>query len=396
MAQPKQPRPGEALIPEVFVDDPDSAANPQPRYQRLLDRGPVFREELGVRVVDAGLVSQVLRNPRVFQSGGAVTPGGRPLIPLQVDPPEHRRYRQLLDPLFASPAVVALQPQIIALTAGLLDRIVGRERCDAMAEFCVPLPAMVLLALMGLPRADLPELLRLKDASVRLQAQPGAAEQDQQAAAGGQLHQYFAQILAARHDRPSQDLISQLLDARVDGQRLTDRELLDICVLLVPAGTDPVANTLGCALAYLAGHPEQRHRLATDPSVVSTATDEFLRWISPTALVGRVASEDTTVGGCPVRKGELVTVLLGAANAQLVPDGDHLDLFRRPNPHLAFGTGIHRCLGAHLAHLELRVALRLWHRRIPDYQIAPGAELSYDFPLRTLGHLPLVLGSPTS
>jgi cytochrome P450 len=220
-------------------------------------------------------------------------------------------------------------------------------------------------------------------------------QQDQRATGDGELHRYFAPILAARHNQRGQDLISQLLDARVNDEGLTDRELLDICAFLVLAGIDPVATTMGCALIQLADHPGQRHRLATeDPWAVDAVTDELLRWVSPTALVCRVASKDTMIGDCPVKAGELVTVLLGAANTdpQLILNPGHVDLFRHPNPHLAFGEGIHRCLGEHLAKLQLRVALRLWHRRIPDYQLAPNTKLRYDFPLRTLQRLPLILG----
>jgi cytochrome P450 len=442
MAQASQPPPGEAFIPEVFLDDPDSAATPQPLYQLLRDRGPAFRERHGIRVVDADLARQVLNNPELFQSGGTVAPGCRPLIPLQVDPPEHHRYRQVLDPLLTAPEVLAsLQPEIVAVTSALLNRIQGQQRCDAMAQFCMPLPAMVLLAMMGLPQTDLPQLLQVKAAIAAAAApirppkqisstrqhqqddfdpqhqqdqknqhdQPDEQDQraqqhqrdrrDDRVAADAEIDRYFTPVLGARRRRPGSDLISHLLETPSEGQGLTDQEVLDICGLLALAGIDPIAATLGGALVHLAGHPSQRHRLATeDPSTVDVATDELIRWVSAVALVGRVATKDTMIGDCPIKSGELVTVLLGATNTdpKLVPNPGLVDLTRRPNPHLAFGAGIHQCLGEHLAKLEMRIALRLWHRRIPDYKVASNAQLRYDFPQRTLHRLPLAFVGPAS
>jgi cytochrome P450 len=199
-------------------------------------------------------------------------------------------------------------------------------------------------------------------------------------------------VLDEREADPRDDLLTGFLHASVDGARLTREEILDICFLLLIAGLDTVTDALDCSFAYLAQHPDRRREIVDDPSLIPSAIEELLRWETVVPGVARFAKVDTEIDGCPVHQGDAVSVMLGAANVDesAFPDPFKVDFRRDPNRHLAFGGGVHRCLGSHLARMELRVAFREWHRRIPEYRVAEGAELEYTAGLRQIEHLPLV------
>ncbi len=184
------------------------------------------------------------------------------------------------------------------------------------------------------------------------------------------------------------------IQAEVDGKRLTVDEILGICFLFILAGLDTVTDSLECFFAYLAQHPDQRRRIVADPDIIPTAVEELLRWESPVTAVPRMTTSDLELGGCPLQHGDHVGISIGVGNTdeRAMPDADVVDLTRSPNKHLAFGGGIHRCLGSHLARLELRTTLREWHQRIPEYSLAPGTELTYQVGLRQIDVLPLVFG----
>jgi cytochrome P450 len=182
------------------------------------------------------------------------------------------------------------------------------------------------------------------------------------------------------------------LEAEVGDDRLTEEEILGICFLFILAGLDTVTDSLECFMARLAQHPEERRQIVDDPAVIPSAVEELLRWETPVTTVARVATRDMELEGCPIHKGESISVVIGSANTdeEAVPGADQVDLARTENRHLAFGGGVHRCLGSNLARLELRVALREWHRRIPDYSIAPDTNLVYMMGLRQIDELPLL------
>jgi cytochrome P450 len=171
--------------------------------------------------------------------------------------------------------------------------------------------------------------------------------------------------------------------------------VLEICFLFLIAGLDTVTDSLDCFFAFLAQNPDHRRQIAQDPSVVPSAVEELLRWESPVPGVARRATADMEIAGCPVHAGDLVSLTIGSANTdeRFWDDPHEVDLRREPNPHYAFGGGIHRCLGSHLARLELRVALREWHARIPEYRLEEGVTLEYTPSLRQIHHLPLVFGA---
>ena len=187
------------------------------------------------------------------------------------------------------------------------------------------------------------------------------------------------------------DLVSRFLTAEVDGHTLSREDILDICFLFLIAGLDTVTATLDCMFGFLAQNPDHRRQLVDDPSLIPSAIEELLRWETPVSLVARASLEDTTVAGCPVARGDSVILMLGSANTDEdeVEDAHSVRFDREVNRHIAFGGGVHRCLGSHLARMELRVALREWHRRIPEYSVEPGHTLVYthEHPLhRALPH----------
>lgn len=379
--------------------DPAMAANPQPIYKVMREACPVLRIDNNVVLMRREDIDHALRRPEVFSSNmSAVELGNiRPLIPLQIDPPNHVKYRRILDPLFAPKRMAILDSTVAALVNELIDTFLERGECDFAEEFAVPLPSKVFLRLLGLPVSDLDVFITMKDGIIRPDAVKGVTRESEEAKSYQQevaasIYDYFDKVLDEREVERRDDWLSQFLDAEVDGDRLTREEILDVCFLFLIAGLDTVTDSLECFFAYLARHPDQRQVLVDDPSVIPSAVEELLRWESPVSGVARVAMHDTEVAGCPIGAGELVAVLLGSANTDEheFPDGYEVNLRREPNRHLAFGGGVHRCLGSHLARLELRVAMREWHQRIPHYEVKEGVDLVYTPFMRSVEYLPLV------
>lgn len=372
------------------------AANPQPFYRQAREAGAVVAGPFGPQVVRRGAVEYALTHPEEFSSGMEAVDLGQsvPLIPLQVDPPDHRKYRRLLDPIFAPRRMNLLEPEITRLVNELIDGFIDKGQCEFAADFAVPLPSSVFLALVGLPLSDLDSFLEMKDGILRPVGNDLDEIQASQKVAAGRIEDYFAEAVKDRKAKPRDDILSLFIGAEVDSQRLTDDEILGICFLFILAGLDTVTDSLECFVARLAQNPAERRQLVDDPDIIPSAVEELLRWETPVTTVARVATKDVELGGCPIRAGDNVGIVIGSANTdeEAVPGSDQVDLTRSENRHLAFGGGVHRCLGSHLARLELRIALREWHRRIPEYSIVPGAELNYMMGLRQIDSLPLILG----
>ncbi len=378
------------------MEDLFDLADPQPKYRALIDMGGVIAPTEGFTVVASrAAVDEVLRDPATFTSRDIVQLGNvRPLIPLSVDPPEHKKYRRILDPLFAPKKMDEIEDDVASRVNHFIDAFVDRGSCQFTEELAVPFPSAVFLGLMGLPWEELDTLLRLKDGIMR----PGGGglgpeeEIRIRAETGTEIYAYFDAILDERQRHPEEDILTGFLGAEVDGDKLTREEILDICFLFLIAGLDTVTDSLTCFFAYLGRHPEHRQQIVADPSVIPKAVEEMLRWETPVAGTARLATSDSVVTGCPVAAGSLVFVCIGAANVDPAEFEGSSDVRfdREVNRHLAFGGGVHRCLGSHLARRELRVALREWHRRIPEYQVRPGLELEYPPGLRMVQNLELV------
>jgi len=204
-------------------------------------------------------------------------------------------------------------------------------------------------------------------------------------------YEYFEMVLDEREQERRDDLLSLFIDAEVEGDRLTRNDILDICFLFLIAGLDTVTATLDCMYSFLAQNPGHRRQLVETPELIPNAIEEMLRWETPVMGIARVAVADTELGGCEIHEGDQIMVMIGSANTDEAefPDGDVVRFDREVNPHIAFGGGIHRCLGSHLARMELRVALREWHRRIPEYGIEPGHTLVYTPGIRSIDTFPM-------
>jgi cytochrome P450 len=392
------PETTEAEVESPFGDNSDMAANPQPVFKALRDGSPVLALEGSLVLSRKADIDEALRHPEMFTSNMSAVDlkNVRPLIPLQIDPPEHKKYRKLLDPIFAPRLMTAMEDEVAVLVNDLIDRFIDRGEVDFAAEFSVPYPSQVFLTLLGLPLEELDRFLAMKDGIIRpdhVTGSPyGSAKADaHQQKVADSIYAYFNQVLDEREAAPRADLVSRFLDAEVDGHKLTREDILDICFLFLIAGLDTVTATLDCMFGFLSQHPEHRQQLSDDPSLIPSAIEELLRWETPVQMVARASLEDTTFAGCPVHKGDSIVLMLGSANTDEaeVEDADQVRFDREVNRHIAFGGGIHRCLGSHLARMELRVALREWHRRIPEYSIEPGHTLVYTPSIRSIDHFPM-------
>ena len=394
---------------EVMLFDPEIARCPQPVYARMHGQCPVHR----ALVTNSPVISRyedtlwVLRHPEIFSSEmdlQMALGNERPMIPQQVDPPDQTRYRRLLDPHFSRRKMEALVPDIRKHAAALIDRFADRGECEFDKEFAIPLPCTAFLSLCGLPHEDLDLFLRLKDGIIRPQnvyadelkglepAEMMEKSKELRKRSANEIYEYFEGVIADRQKNPREDLMTRLVHAEIDGEKLTRNEILDILFLMILAGLDTVTATLGCNIAYLAANPEQRRRIVTDPQLIPGAVEELLRWETPVAMVPRVCKQDVTFGDFEIKAGEMVTLLIGAANvdASHFENATDVDFERARNIHLAFGGGPHRCLGSHLARMELQVAMEEWHKRIPEYQVKPGETPTYSPGIREVMYLPLV------
>jgi cytochrome P450 len=376
--------------------DPELTAHPQPSFKLLRDAGPAVDMGEGSMVIVGGdaEVRHVLTHPEIFSSGiDAVAIGQiRPLIPLQIDPPQHRNYRKLLDPIFAPRQVALLEDRTRALVQDLVGAVAGDGACNFHHAIAEPLPTTVFLQLLGLPVERAREFIDLKDGIIRPPVKTNEERVEYTAQVGRRIYAVLQEAIDQRLEERADDFLSMFLDAEVDGHRLTVEDVQDIGYLFFLAGLDTVTASLDCMLSYLAQHADQRRRLVEDPSLIPHAVEEMLRWETPVQGVVRITTEDTEIGGCPVGAGRVVSVVLGSANTdeRAWPDAESIDFDREGNRHIAFGGGAHRCLGSHLARMELRVALEEWHAAVPDYRVADGIALRYSQGLRAIENLELV------
>ncbi len=377
---------------------PEFSKCPQPYYKRMRDTNPVLRTgndvSSAVFIAKYEDIDYVLHNPALFSSENKLGPrSDEPMIPINMDPPEQRKWRRLLDPLFSPREVNKIEGDITRRVNELIDRFIARGECDYATEFAVPLPCSLFLRMMGLPLEDLDVFVDLNNRLMRGDGETYMAEDNVQARANEELGTYLEQSIAARRRQPADDLLTKLLNLEFEGRPLTDGEMMGACRLLFVAGLDTVTDSLSCFYAFLGRNPEHRRRLVEDPAVIPRAVEEMLRFESPVTMVlPRTVTEETEVGGCPVHVGEQIIPLLGSANTdeRIFENADVVDFDRPSTRHYAFGGGAHRCLGSHLARTELRISLREWHKRIPEYHIPDDVELEFAPLLRQVEHLPIV------
>ncbi|ROO85308.1 cytochrome P450 [Actinocorallia herbida] len=386
------------------IHDPAIADTVYAEYDKLRSACPVAHSSAyGGHWVLTGYddIQAVCRDAETFSSVSVNVPPSigqdGQMIPLETDPPDHTGYRQILTPVFSPRRMAALEERIREIVAELLDAMEGRAKVDFVAAFAKELPTRVFLALMGWPLEDAARFHTWVDTIVV--GVPGGTEEESMAARGEAamaVYGYFSQMIDARAADPVErdDVTGLLLHGTFGDRELTRHEMLNMLFVLLIGGLHTVVGQLAHSAIFFAENPDKRRELVADPGLVNTAVEEMLRWESAVAPA-RVVTRDTVVGGVRMSAGDRVLIPLGAAGRDPAkfPGADEVDLAREPNPHLAFGAGRHRCLGSHLARVELRVAFAELHRRFPDYRLDPA-----DPPVRHLSQvkgvvrLPLLLG----
>jgi cytochrome P450 len=388
--------------PQLF--GPSMLADPYPYYARLRQTDPVhWAEGHGGWVLTryADIVT-VLRSPHASAERTQAAQQRVPLefqklftarrdMMLSADPPRHTRLRLLVNKAFTPGAVAALAPFIQRFVDEVIDTVQPQGRMDVIRDLAYPLPATVIAEMLGVPHEDRDRFKKWSDDTAALSGNlPGNLSEDvlRRAAEGvRQLRAYFAGIVAQRRIEPRDDLITALVKAQQEGDRLNEAELLANAVLLLNAGHETTTNLIGNGTLALLRHPDQFRRLRDDPALIPTAVEELLRYDSPVQFTTRVLKADLALGGKQLRAGETVLLLLGAANRDpgQFPDPDRLDVGRADNKHLAFGLGSHFCLGAPLARLEGRIVFETLLRRLPGLQLAgPAPVYRQNFNLRGL------------
>jgi cytochrome P450 len=384
----------------IDLSDKAFVLNPYPELAKLREQGkPVWHPELGVflaaRYKDA---SQVLRDRklgRIFQ----------PKQPndvwetfnwlhadsiLDSEPPKHTRLRSLVMKAFNPKVIAELEPTIRRISLELIAesrrKLETAGHFDLIADFAEPLPVKVIAHLLGFPESD-EHLLRPWSQAIVKMYEVMPSEQDKLAAqqASEEFAQYVQHLMVQRQLKPGTDLISDLAQVEQDGEKLNAHELIATCVLLLNAGHEASVNGFGNGMVATLGNPEQLDLLKSNPdSIAGTAVDEFLRFDSPLHLFERTATEDTVIGGVDVKAGQKIAALLGSANRdeEVFNNPTQLDLTRSPNPHIGFGAGIHFCIGAPLARLEMATALPELIRAFPEIALDSEPVLRDTFVLR--------------
>jgi cytochrome P450 len=396
----------------VQLLDPSNRADPYPAYRQILEAGPLLIPE-GNLVVFSSFqdCGDVLRHPssasdrlkssvaqREIAKGAEPRPFGQPGF-LFLDPPDHTRLRKLAQQAFAPKRVRALEADIAAMVDSLLDGVSAAGRFDAIADLAYPLPVAVICRMLGVPIEDEPEFSRASallaqglDPFVTFTGEvPDSFHERMQA--GLWLRGYIAGLIEERRSVPREDLISALIAAEEDGDQLTTEEIVATCNLLLIAGHETTVNLIANAILVMLREPRHWSELAGDSDRAPMIIEETLRYDPPVQLAGRTAAEDMTIGEVVVPKGDTMMLLLAAAHRDPAAF-DRPDVFdpgRESTRHLAFGHGVHFCLGAPLARLEARVALSAVTARFPHAKLAGEPVYKPNVTLRGMASLPVAL-----
>ena len=377
------------MASEILFDPflPGFNADPFPHYHRLREADPVHQSPLGFWVLTRyeDCVA-VLRDQRFGRAGfeGFLesvygSPAGYERLPRSMlfqDPPDHTRLRALVSRAFTPRVVEGLRPRIQQVVDGIIDRALDTRSMEVIGDLAYPLPVTVISEMLGVPAGDQEsikgwsaDIARSLDA-IGLQVDPEIVERGRVARRA--IGDYFRQLLPERRRQPRNDLLSLLIAAEEQGDKLSEGELLSTCILLYIAGHETTVNLIGNGLLALLRHGDQLRRLREEPALAASAVEELLRYDGPVQRTARFTTVDVEIGGRAIDKGAMVVTVIGAANRDPAhfPEPDRLDLGRVDNRHIAFGFGIHFCLGAPLARLEGQVALGTLARRLPALALA--------------------------
>jgi pimeloyl-[acyl-carrier protein] synthase len=361
-------------------------ADPYPFYRQLRESDPVHLSALGIWILTRyDDCVTALRDGRfgrdrfeailAAQYGDESEPGRLPRSMLFRDPPDHTRLRALVNRAFTPRVIEGMRGQIQGVVDHLLDRVEAAGRMDVIGDLAYPLPVTVICDMLGVPRGDheqirhwSSDIIRSLDA-IGIPSDPSIVERGRAGRRG--IAEYFRALLPERRRHPRADLLSSLLAVEEQGDRLTEGELLATCVLLFIAGHETTVNLIGNGLNALLRHPDQLDRLRREPTLIGSAVEELLRFDGPVQRTARITNAEVELGGKTIPAGAFVVTAIGAANRDPAhfPDPDRLDIARAENRHIAFGFGIHFCLGAPLARVEGQLALGTLIKRMPRLRL---------------------------
>ncbi|MCW2527361.1 MAG: cytochrome [Pseudonocardiales bacterium] len=385
---------------------PDLLADPYPFFDAARADGDVqWHEELGMFLAVSHAAANAVLRTRTL--GRVWTPRwpdepmpGFELIHvnslLENEPPVHTRLRRLVASAFARGHVERLRPRVAELASGLADDLSAQDGpVDLIEIYAEPLPVQVIAELLGVPEADRHHLRPWSNAIVKMYEYAVSPQQRAEAeAASTEFVEYLRELVAQRRTEPGPDLISSLIvESDADGARLSEDELITTCTLLLNAGHEATVNVVGNGMLALLNYPDQLERLRADPSLIPGAVEELIRFDAPLQLFERTALADTTIGDVTIPAGTKIAALLGSANHDpaVFTDPSRLDVGRTDNPHLGFGAGIHFCVGAPLARVELQVSLTTLLTRFAKIELAGPAERRPEFVIRGLQRLPVAI-----
>ncbi len=359
---------------------------------RTLDQHPLVEVEDGYAATSRDFVELVMKNPSVFSSKKAfdVLASPVPLVPIAFDPPEQTRYRHILQPFFSPRVIKPLEPDLRKQVVELIEPIVQRGHCEFVSEVASVFPTQVFLTLFGLPLDMRDQFIEWKNAVLNLSAAAGQTTIDEAAQEGmlkaAELFMYLTELIQKRRGVPGDDVLSQVLNVEPP-DALSDEEVIGLCFLFILAGLDTVMDSLGFGMQRLAENPDRRKEIVEDPALMSAAMEELLRLDPPAPFIPRVTTQETQVGAHTLPEGSRITSYLAVANRDetMFPNPYELDFHRSDNRHITFGMGVHRCLGSHLARLEMQVLYEEWHQRIPHYRITEGTTPHVHWPRGTVG-----------
>lgn len=369
-----------------MIDFKDLATieNPYPALKELRSFGkPIWHDDLGMFLAAKhSHANDVLRNKSLGRIFSPKTPETEWFefnylhsdSILDSEPPKHTRLRSLVAKAFNRHRIEALRPEIERLTHGLLDQIEAKGgEFDVIADYAEPLPVKVIAALLGFPDSDEHLLRPWSQAIVKMyEVNPSQEHKDAAKRAAKEFADYVHGLMLERLEKPGSDLISELAQVTESGEKLSTHELIATCVLLLNAGHEASVNGFGNGIVAAFQHPDQWKMLQSNPDAIAEpAVEEFLRFDAPLHFFDRTATADTEIGGVAIKQGQKIVSLLGSANRdeEVFVNSDRMDLTRNPNPHIGFGAGIHFCLGAPLARLEMTVSIPELFRRFPTLEL---------------------------
>lgn len=388
--------------------------NPYPTYHLLRRKAPIYWSDLwGCWILTRYReIVSTLQSPKRFSSVGRLTatmelpqPVSEQVQPLvrhysqgliNVDPPDHTRLRKLVHKAFLPGTVSKIASYVEGIVERLIDEVQARGRMDIIWDFSYPLPVTVIARLMGIPSTDHGKLKNWSGKIVEFMATPKPVPEVLMSSQNAllALQDYFRSAFRRHRLEPQDDLISALVAAEEEGERLTEEELISTCVTLLIGGHETTTYLISSGVLALIQHPEQMRKLRANPDGVSMAVEEMLRYEGPFQRNRRLATEPVELDGHLIQKGQLVVQMLGAANRDpaIFPDPDSFDIERKPNRHVSFGYGPHFCIGAPLARLEAPIAINALLRRLPNLQLATDELVWQNTVFRGLERLPVTFG----